>query len=436
MSKKNILIKDATIIPMTDEKSKIEKGYIYIKNNVIEDVGQGNPQIKDSSNIEIIDGQGKVVIPGLINGHTHTPMSILRGYSDDLPLMKWLQNVWAVEARMTPEDMYWGSMLSMAEMMKSGTTTFSDMYYGMEKIASGVTDTGMRALLTQGLIEDETDQASNKKNLAESVDFAKKWNNEANGRITTLLSPHAPYTCSVDFIEKIIDKANELDCSIHMHLAETRDEINTIKDKYGDPPIKLMEKIGLFSRHVIAAHCIYLTNEEKNILKKYKVGVIHNPKSNMKLASGIAPIKTFLDNDILVGIGTDGASSNNTLDMLEEMRFASLLQKVHLENPVALNSYNTLEMGTILGAKALGIDEQVGTIEIGKKADLTILNLQKCNTYPINDVYSHLIYAARAENVEYTIVDGKILLNKGVLTTIDEEKIFWHIDRIKNKLLK
>lgn len=433
MKSENLLIKNVTVVPMTEKKALIEKGYIYVESDEIKDVGHA-PYPKQYNNAaKIINGDGMAAIPGLINGHTHTPMSILRGYADDLPLMEWLQNMWAVEERMTSEDMYWGSMLSMTEMIRSGTTTFSDMYYGMDRIAAGVEKAGMRALLTQGIIEGAVD---GEKILKETASFVRTWNKSANNRITALLSPHAPYTCSPTLIEKIVEEAHKLDCPIHTHLAETRDEIRMMKERYDETPIVLMEKIGLFSRHVIAAHCVYLTEEEKEILKEHQVGVIHNPKSNMKLASGVAPIASLLNNGIIVGIGTDGAASNNVLDMFEEMRFASLLQKVNLEDPTALSAYEALEMGTSIGARALGLDNEVGTIEIGKKADITIVDLCGAHVSPVNDVISHLIYSVKAEDVAYTIVDGRILLDKGDLATIDEEEVFWHIAKIKDRLLK
>lgn len=428
----SLLIKNVMVIPMVDEEVLIKNGYIYIESGEIKDVGQESHPAHYNDAKKIINGHGMVAIPGLINGHTHTPMSILRGYADDLPLMEWLKNMWAIEAKMSVEDMYWGSMLSMAEMIKSGTTTFSDMYYGMEQIATAVDKVGMRALLSQGIIEGAAD---GEKILAETAAFVENFNKKGHKRITALLSPHAPYTCSPKLIEKMIEKAHQLDCSIHTHLAETKDEIKIITEKYGETPIALMEKIGLFTRHVIAAHCVYLTDEETDILIKRKVGLIHNPKSNMKLASGIAPIASLLNDGVIVGIGTDSAASNNVLDMFEEMRFASLLQKVNTEDPTVLSAYDTLAMGTSIGAKALGLEEQVGSIEVGKQADITLVNLQAIHLTPVNNVFSHLIYSAKAEDVAYTIVDGQVLLDNGKLTTIDEEEVRWHMKAIKQKLL-
>lgn len=430
--KATLLIKNVSVVPMTDEATVIKQGYIYIEGGIIKEVGQHPCKEYCHKASRVIDGDQMVAIPGLINGHTHTPMSILRGYADDLPLMDWLQKVWAVEAKMTDEDMYWSSMLSMIEMVKSGTTTFSDMYYGMDKIASGVEKIGLRALLCQGIIEGES---AGDGLLADTVAFAEKWQNGAKGRITTLLSPHAPYTCSPQLIEKIVTEAHRLDCSIHTHLAETRDEIKIIKERYNETPIKLMDKIGLFTRHVIAAHGVYVTDEEIDILSRKKVGLIHNPKSNMKLASGVAPIQKMLKKGVIVGIGTDGAASNNVLDMFEEMRFASLLQKVNLEDPTALTAYDTLAMGTSRGAKAVGLGQTIGTIEIGKKADLTLVDLSSTHTSPLNDIVSHLIYSVKAENVAYTIVDGNILLDDKRIMTIDEEEVLWHISKIKKRVL-
>ncbi|WP_343751354.1 amidohydrolase [Lentibacillus halophilus] len=427
-----LLIKNVTIVPMTGVETWFTNGYIYVESDRIKDVGRGSPPDSRYSADTVIDGDGMVAIPGLINGHTHTPMSLLRGYADDLPLMEWLEQMWAVEGQLSEEDMYWASMLSMIEMIKSGTTTFSDMYYGMNRIAAGVEQVGLRALLTQGIIEGND---GGDEQLDASVSFVKNWDQAANRRIHALLSPHAPYTCSPALIEKIVDRAHELDCSIHTHLAETRDEIRMVRDSHGTTPIALMENIGLFTRHVIAAHGVYLTDEDRHILSSRNVGVIHNPKSNMKLASGIAPVATMLNDGITVGLGTDGAASNNSLDMFEEMRFANLLQKGNLENPTALSAYDTLAMGTAGGARALGIDDQAGTIEPGKKADITLVDFTQAHVLPVNDVISHLIYSAKAEDVAYTIVDGRLLMANRELTTIDEDEVFWHIAAIKDKLL-
>ncbi|MGM8366035.1 amidohydrolase family protein [Virgibacillus sp. W0181] len=427
-----MLIKNISLSPMTKETDFIQHGFIYIKSGRIAAVGEGAYPTPYEQADKIIDGAGMVAIPGLINAHTHTPMSLLRGYADDLPLMEWLENIWAVEDRMTHEDMYWASMLSMAEMIKSGTTTFADMYFGMERIASGVEQSGLRAILAQGIIEGKI---AVDEQLASSVSLVENRHNSASGRIQTMLSPHAPYTCSPDTIKKIIKQAEQLEVGIHTHLAETRDEINIIKEKYNNSPIGLMEELGLFTRHVIAAHGVYLSDEDIEILRKSKVGIIHNPKSNMKLASGIAPIATLLKEGVTVGLATDGSASNNVLDMFEEMRFASLLQKVSTEDPTSLTAYETLDMATSNGAKAVGLEKEIGTIEVGKKADITLVNLQKTHVSPVNEVVSHLVYAVKAEDVACTIVDGQILYEKGELLTIDEEEVMWQIDKIQKKLL-
>lgn len=427
----NMLIKNATIVPMTDLETVIENGYIYVEANKIKAVASGPAPESYEHAEKVIDGAGMVAIPGLINGHTHTPMSMLRGFAGDLPLMNWLQEMWAVEAKMSTTDMYWTSLLSMAEMIQSGTTTFVDMYYGMEQIATATERVGLRALLSQGIIERENDGEAL---LAETSSFVESWHHQANDRIHALLSPHAPYTCSPLFIEKIIDRAHELDCAIHTHLAETEDEIDIITEKYGETPMQLMENIGLFTRHVIAAHGVYVTDDDMAILKERKVGIIHNPKSNLKLGSGIAPIKKYLQHGILVGLGTDGAASNNVLDMFEEMRFASLLQKGIAKDPTALPAHETLTLGTSLGAEAIGLRKDIGTIEAGKKADLVLVDLSKPHVNPVNDVVSHLIYSVKAEDVAYTIVDGNILLENKELTMIDVEEVIWHVNKIKSKL--
>ncbi|MUV36968.1 S-methyl-5'-thioadenosine deaminase [Lentibacillus sp. JNUCC-1] len=427
----NLLIKNVSVVPMTHADAVIQNGYIYIEKGVINALGSAPNHTLVEKADRVIDGEHLVAMPGLINGHTHTPMSVLRGYAGDLPLQQWLQEIWKIEAKMSSEDIYWAAMLSMVEMLKSGTTTFGDMYYGMDKVAEGVQASGMRALLTQGIIEQD---GHGEDVLAECVDFVKRWHGKAEGRIQAILSPHAPYTCSPQLIEKLVEAAHDLDCSIHTHLNETRGKIDTIIERYGKRPIVLMDEIGLFSRHVIAAHGVHVSEEELEILARSQAGIIHNPKSNMKLGSGIAPIADMLERGIVVGLGTDGSASNNVLDMFEEMRFASFLQKVHLEDPTALSAYETLKLGTALGAQALGIESEIGTLEVGKKADLTLVNVDRTHALPLNDILSHLIYSAKADDVDYTIVNGRVLYEKGHVVTLDEEKIKWHVLESKNKL--
>ncbi|GAB2542065.1 amidohydrolase [Gracilibacillus alcaliphilus] len=429
-TKESLLIKNVTIVPMTKDQEMIEHGYILIKDGLIQEVGSERPAALTAD--QVIDGTNRVAIPGLINGHTHTPMSLLRGYRDDLPLMDWLQEMWVIEGKMTADDVYWASMLSMIEMIESGTTTFSDMYFGLDEIAQAVDQAGLRALLCEAIMETA---GNGEERLQATIAFVEKWKQVGHSRITPLLSPHAPYTCSPNMIEKIVQEAERLDCAIHTHLAETRQEMTIIANEYQESPITLMEKTGLFSRPVIAAHGVYLSDQDIAILQQHQAGLIYNPKSNMKLASGIAPIAHLLEQGVRVGIGTDGSASNNALDMIEEMRFASLLQKVANEDATALSAYQTLALGTSQGARALGIDQITGTIETGKQADITLIDFDQPHLSPKNNIISHIIYSVKSTDITHTIVDGQVLLNNRQLMTIDKEKVIWHINEIKERLL-
>ncbi|KAB2954434.1 amidohydrolase [Heliorestis acidaminivorans] len=420
-----ILIQNATIIPMTS-KEDIFQGHIYIEDGKIVRLYNKREREEVSfplemTDLEIIDGQDKVVIPGLVNAHTHAAMTLFRGYADDLPLMEWLNDaIWPAEKKLTDEHVYWGTMLAIAEMLKGGITVFADMYFFMDQVAKAVSDSGIRGHLSRGMIGFGP---TSEKALVESEEFYRKWHEGADGRIRVWLGPHAPYTCPPDYLQKVMALADRLGTGLHIHLAETKKEVEDIQKEHGLRPIELMNKIGLFERPVLAAHCVHLTEEEENILVEKKVGIAHNPESNMKLASGIAPIESLRQKKAIVGLGTDGAASNNNLDLIEEMRQATFLQKVNLLDPTALPAYDTLAMATIGGAKALGWDHEIGTLEVGKKADLAVIDMKQPHLYPVHDPVAHLVYSAKGSDVHTVIVDGKVLVRAGKLTTMNEEQI-------------
>ncbi|MDD4752706.1 MAG: amidohydrolase, partial [Desulfitobacteriaceae bacterium] len=330
------------------------------------------------------------------------------------------------------EDVYWGSMLSILEMIKSGTTTFADMYFFMEDVARAVEETGIRAVLARGLVG-VTPNGEEK--LKEAKSFVQNWNGKAGGRITAMLGPHAPYTCPPDYLKKVMQLAEELDVGIHIHLAETLTEVEDMKKTYGKRPVELMDSLGLFSYPVLGAHLVHVTEEEINILKEKKVGVVHNPQSNMKLASGIAPVPQMLSSKIPVALGTDGASSNNNLDMIEEMRAACLLHKVNTMDPTVLPAYQGLEMATKNGAKVLGLAEEIGQISIGKKADIILVDFNKPHLCPRHDAAAHLVYAAQPSDVKTVIIDGKIIMEDRRVLAIDEEKVMYEAARCTKRLV-
>ncbi|MDA8096681.1 MAG: amidohydrolase [Clostridia bacterium] len=428
----SILIRDVDILPL-DGSPLVRGGEIAIEGNRITVVG-GTGSVTDDFKPEIvIDGQGLLASPGLINCHTHAAMTLFRGYADDLPLMKWLNNkIWPIENKLTEEDIYWATMLACLEMIKSGTTAFADMYFHMDQVARAVSETGMRASLCRGLIgvAPNADEA-----LEWSFGFAREFHESAEGRITVMLGPHAPYTCPPDYLRLVKDAAVELGVGVHIHLAETRSEVTQTAEGQGCTPVQLVERTGLFEVPVLAAHCVHLTDEDIAVLARYRVRVAHNPQSNMKLGSGVAPVVKLLEAGVMVGLGTDGAASNNDLDMVEEMRSASFLQKVTYEDPTVLPSDQALAMATLYGATALGLQDEVGTLEVGKKADIVLWDLQKPHLCPLHDVSAHLVYSARGSDARTVIVDGKVLMRDYEVLSLDEEAVMAEAERRARRLI-
>ena len=425
-----ILIKDIAEI-YTMNNQVIKDGYIIIEENLISEIGSHIN--KDNKNFdEIIKADQMIALPGLVNTHTHSAMTLLRGYADDLPLEKWLQEkIWPLESKLTEDYIYWGSKLAILEMIRTGTTTFTDMYFQMHKVGEAVIESGIRAVLSQGLIEANDGE----KGLKEAKEFTEEWNDKAGGRIKTILGPHATYTCSPDYLVQIADIAKGLDVPITIHVAETREETNIIKEKYKCSPVKYLDKINLFTVPTIAAHCVHISQDDINILKNNNVGISHNPMSNMKLGSGVAPIAELLKNDVKVALGTDGVSSNNNLDMIEEARFASYLQKVTNYDPTVMDVDSLLKMLTVNGADILKLNS-LGKIKEGFIADIILINMEK-NTayYPHHNNLSNLIYAGKGNDVSTVIVDGNIIMKEGIIKTIDEEEVYCKVDEIMKELI-
>ena len=380
---------------------------------------------------KVIDGRGKFATPGLVNAHTHASMTLLRSYSDDKALMDWLQkDIWPVEAKMTREDIYWGAALAAVEMIRGGTTAFADMYGpNMEEVAKVVDESGLRGSLSRGLIS----FADGDKKLAENVELYKNFHGAADGRITVMLGPHAIYTCPPAYLKKVAAAAQKLGAEIHMHMNETQGEIDDCIKNYGKRPFEVVAETSLFDSGTLAAHCVWLSDAEIEIIKAKKIRVAHNPGSNLKLASGIAPVTKLLDAGITVALGTDGASSNNNLDMLEEVRLAALLAKVESMNPLAVPAAQALQMATEFGAEALGL-KNVGKLEVGSKADIVLWDMNGVEWQPNYNPASLLVYSANAAAVDTVIVNGKILMQGRELKTLDEEKICAEFKACANRL--
>lgn len=413
------VIKNGMFAVMSEEKSMLF-GHMVIEDGWITYLGEEEPVIEEGTTV--VDGNHLFFIPGLVNSHGHAAMSLLRGYGDDLALQVWLQEkMWPMEAKFTSDDVYWGTALSVLEMLKGGTTTFLDMYDRSERVAEVVEQSGMRAVLMRGVIG-LCSEEEQKQKLKQSIDFARDWHGQANGRITTMMSPHAPYTCPPAYIEQFVQAAHDLDLPLHTHMSETLAEVQLNVTDYGLRPVAHLEKLGFFTRPALLAHAVHLNDEEIEVLAKNKVAISHNPGSNLKLASGVARVPDLLRAGVVVSLGTDGPASNNNLDMFEEMRLAALIHKGVSGDPTAVPALEALKMGTEYGARSVFLND-VGTFAVGMKADITALNVDQPHFLPRTDFISHTIYSASAKDVLHVWVDGKQLIKDGVSLTLDEEKI-------------
>ena len=392
--------------------------------------------LSTNDTVQMIDGKGMLAMPGLINTHNHSPMSLLRGFSDDVRLMEWLEHkMWPAEARMTPEDIYWGSLLSMAEMIKSGTTTYADMYMHMDQIAEAVCISGIRASLTRGLVFLEDDGG---RRLQEALDLIDQWDGKAAGRITTMLGPHAPYTCPPEPLREVVGIARKLNVPIHIHLAETTEETAQMKRKYGCTPTQFLHNAGMLdgNHHVVLAHGIHLTAQDIQLIRPNKGGIAHNPMSNLKLGCGIANIKQYIEQGITISLGTDGPGSATSLDLFKEIKIAAGLQKVKHFDPTALDAQTVLRMATIEGAKVLALEHKVGSLEVGKKADVILINMDQPHLCPHHDELALLAYSATGADVHTTIINGQVVMRDRQLLTINEEEVIHQAKKRSKRLVE
>lgn len=423
------LITNAYVLDMVGEVANIEKKDILINNNIIEKIE------KDiDKNIEIdekINAKNMLVMPGLVNTHTHLAMSIFRGYKADKKLMDWLENaIYPVEDKLKPEDIYWNSYLSCLEMIKSGTTTCNDMYFGMNKTVEALNDTGLRAVVAWCIKDD-----SIKDKVEKTREYAQKYNYDENSKIKIYVSADAPHTCNPDTIKLCVDLAKELDTGLHIHLAETLAEESKIKSRYNKRSTEYLNDLNVFDVPVVLAHGIYVSDTDIQILKNIKGGISHNPISNCKLSSGICDVVKLRKNGINVGLGTDGIGSTTTMDMFEEMKTAAYLQKVNTMEPSSISAYDILKMSTIEGAKVLGMDNQIGTLEVGKKADMIFIKNDKLHLCPENDVCANIVYSANGADVDTVIIDGKVIMQNRKMINIDEKQVMRNVKKIAKRLL-
>jgi len=426
----SLLIKNATILTMETDEPEFLEADLGVQGNRIVFIGDIPDGFKA---VTEIDGSGKVVLPGLINSHSHIAMSLMRHYADDLPFWTWLNDrIMPLEHKLTGPDIYAGSMLSIAEMIRSGITTFADMYFFVDETAQAVSETGIRANLSRGLVFNSPEDVSK---IDESLEIFHKWNNSNDERIKIDLGPHAPYTCGPEYLKKVSKIAGDIGAGIHIHLSESRREVEEIYSLYKKSPVEYVRDCGIFENRTYAAHCVKVTDDDIVILANNNVSVINNPGSNLKFGNGFAPITKMLDAGINISLGTDGPASNNNLNMFEEMNLTALVNKAADHSPTSVPAYTALKMATINGAKALGRESEIGSIKVGKKADLIILDLNKPHFYPKLNIVSSLIYSAQASDVCSVICDGRLLMRDRELLTIDEMQVCIDADEAAKRLI-
>lgn len=420
-----IAIKDALVLLPQGEEDVIRETSLYIEGDRIAAIGDKPAGFSED---KVIEGKDKLVIPGLINCHTHSYMSFMRNVADDLSFMDWLfGTIDPIEQQMTDEDTYWGANLAIIEMMKSGTTCFNDMQMNIHQTTRAVRESGMRAVICRGLVGSGNDEAgqSRLRQAYEERDAAKDCD-----RMTFRLGPHAPYTCDDEFLKIVAAEAKRENMGIHTHLSESESEISQIQEKYGCTPIELAEKCGIFDVPAIVAHCVQVTDEDIDILKRKNVSVVTNPASNMKLGNGFAPVAKMLEKGVNVCLGTDGAASNNCLNMFHELSLLTLIHKGTGRTPQCVSAKEGFRIATINGAKALGLEKEIGSLEVGKKADLAILDLNTPSLTPRNNLIAGLSYSANGSEVDTVIINGQITMEGRKILTMDEQQVYSKIQDI------
>ena len=433
----DILIVGGTLLTMSPPAEIVEDPIIGIRNGKIDFIAKGPiPQGVEGFALERIDASGCIVMPGLVNVHTHLAMTCFRGLADDLPLMTWLKDhIFPAEAKFVDRRMvHAGALLGIAEMLLSGTTTFCDGYFFEGEVGRAANEAGMRGIIAQGFIDfGAPDQMAHSEKALIARRFVERWN-DRSPLITPALVCHSPYTCSPETLRNVKAAANRLGVPFQIHLSETREEVDLLRSRYGKKPLEHLHELDILDENTIAAHCIWLDPSEIGLIAENGVKVAHDPESNMKLGAGVAPVTEMLRRGIDVGLGTDGCASNNDLDLFGEMRTAANLHKVFTGDPTVMKAEKVVELATIGGARVLGMEDRIGTVTPGKEADLILVDMKKPHLTPLYHPFSHLVYAACGADVKTSIVGGKIVMKDRRLIQMDVGTVMAEVRQIASQI--
>ncbi len=417
----DLIITGGTVLPMTPGSGALPDGAVAVRGGAIVAVAPAAELFELAPTAKVLDAGGGVVLPGFVNTHTHLAMTLLRGFADDLPLREWLEgHIWPAErALMNAEMVALGTRLAAAECLKAGVTCVCDMYFHAERVIAELSAIGLRAVVPESLIDRPTPSCPTPEvALARQRELLERFRDHP--LVVPAVAPHAPYSVSATNLVKEAELAEEFAAPLIIHVAETRWEAEKINQEKGVSPVAYLADLGILSERTVAAHCVHVSPEDLDMLAEFEVGVASNPVSNLKLASGVAPVPQMLSRGIKVGFGTDGAASNNTLDLLRDAQLAALVYKGIVGDPTCMPARTVVELLTVGGARVLGLAEKVGTLETGKRADIVCLAVDEPHTVPWFDPYSHVVYAARSSDVRHVVVDGRVVVQDGALVTLDE----------------
>jgi 5-methylthioadenosine/S-adenosylhomocysteine deaminase len=431
----DMIVLGGTVLTIEEGSDPITSGAVAIADGKIAAVGPAEELLELAPTGEVLTASNCIIMPGLVNTHSHLAMTLLRGLADDLPLIEWLEHhIWPAEkTHMNRDTVRLGTRLAVAEQLLSGVTTTTDMYFFGDEVCAVLADAGMRGVIAESLIDFATPRcATPEEMMAKQRELIEEYRD--HDLITPSIAAHSPYTVSAPNLVKEAELADEFGVPFQIHLSETAWEVEKLLDEKGASPVAYLAGLGVLSERVVAAHCVHLSPEDIDLISEFEVGVSHNPVSNLKLASGVSPVPAMVSRGVKLGLGTDGAASNNTLDLMRDMQLTALLHKGTSGDPTALPARKMVEMATIDGARVLGLDERIGTLTEGREADLICVDTDRAHATPMYDPYSHLVFAARAADVRHVVVRGKVTVRKGQVETIDLEALQAEVESIAEQI--